>query len=190
MATINGRITSPALGSAHRRPPVADWSPDRVDAGVHQARQWGKRLGVAFLDLVKGFPLREILSRIRMGRSHTQASDAGYAAGIQGAIEVIGAAGLLQMCHLGRLTGTLEATHEARTIRMTFETGRLATAASTERRGREAVIDFLAWTDGRFAFQPGATAEGGPISETTEFLILDACRILDEKAARPDCPQE
>ena len=131
----------------------------------------------------RGSPLREILSRVQLRRGHPRAASAGRAPGMQGAIEVIGAAGLLQMCHLGRLTGTLEATHEARTVRMTFETGRLATAASTERRGREAVIDFLAWTDGRFAFQPGATAEGGPISETTEFLILDACRILDEKAA-------
>lgn len=131
----------------------------------------------------RGSPLREILSRFQLRKDHPPAPEARRATGMQGAIEVIGAAGLLQMCHLARLTGTLEATHEARTVRMTFEIGRLATAASQEEQGREAVMDFLAWTDGRFAFQPGATAQGGPISETTEFLILEACRILDEKAA-------
>jgi diguanylate cyclase (GGDEF)-like protein/PAS domain S-box-containing protein len=104
-------------------------------------------------------------------------------AGMQGAIEVIGAPGLLQMCYLGRLSGALEATHRARTIRMTFETGRLATATSEELQGRDAVMQFLAWTEGRFAFHPGATAEGGPISEPMDFLILEACRILDEKSA-------
>ena len=103
--------------------------------------------------------------------------------GVQGALEVIGATGLLQMCQQGRLTGALEATHEARTIRMTFETGRLAAATSEEAQGRDAVIQFLAWTEGRFTFQPGATAEGGPISESTDFLILEACRILDEASA-------
>jgi len=105
-------------------------------------------------------------------------------AGMQGAIEVIGAPGLLQMCHLGRLTGALEATYEARTIRMTFDTGRLATATSEEAEGRDAVMQFLAWTEGRFAFRPGATAEGGPISESADFLILEACRLLDEGSAR------
>jgi hypothetical protein len=107
---------------------------------------------------------------------------------MQGAIEVIGAPGLLQMCHLGQLTGALEATREARTIRMTFETGRLASATSEEAQGRDAVLQFLAWTEGRFAFQLGASAEGRPISEPTNFLILEACRILDEKSAkRIDC---
>jgi hypothetical protein len=101
---------------------------------------------------------------------------------LQGTIEVIGAAGLLQMCHLFRLTGALEATSEFRTVRMTFETGRLATATSEEAQGRDAVIAFLAWTEGRFAFQPGATAVGEPISEPTDFLILEACRILDERS--------
>jgi hypothetical protein len=91
--------------------------------------------------------------------------------------------GLLQIIH-GRLTGALEATRGARTIRMTFETGRLASATSEEAQGRDAVIQFLAWTEGRFAFQPGARAEGGPISEPADFLILEACRLLDEGSAR------
>jgi hypothetical protein len=87
------------------------------------------------------------------------------------------------MCHLERLSGALEATHEARTIRMTFETGRLTAAASLEAQGRDAVMEFLAWTQGRFAFHAGADAEGEPISEPMDFLILEACRLLDEKSA-------
>jgi Domain of unknown function (DUF4388) len=103
--------------------------------------------------------------------------------GLQGAIEVIGAVGLLQMCHLFQLTGALEATRGTRTVRMTFEAGRLARASSEEAPGRDAVLEFLAWTDGHFAFQNGATADGEPISEPTDFLILEACRILDERSA-------
>jgi len=104
-------------------------------------------------------------------------------AGMHGALEVCGALGLLQMCHVGRLSGALEATHAARTIRMTFETGRLAAATSERAKGREALMEFLAWTEGRFAFHPGATAGDGPISEPMDFLMLEACRILDETAA-------
>ncbi len=102
---------------------------------------------------------------------------------MEGPIEVLGAPGLLQMCHQGALTGALEATREAETIRMTFDKGRLASATSDEADGREAVVQFVGWTEGRFVFDPGATAEGAPISEPTNFLILEACRLLDEKSA-------
>jgi diguanylate cyclase (GGDEF)-like protein/PAS domain S-box-containing protein len=104
-------------------------------------------------------------------------------AGLQGALEIIGAPSLLQMCQVGRLSGTLEATHATRTIRMTFEAGQLTAAASVEAQGRNAVMEFLAWTQGRFAFHSGANAGGEPISEPMDFLILEACRILDEKAS-------
>jgi EAL domain-containing protein (putative c-di-GMP-specific phosphodiesterase class I)/PleD family two-component response regulator len=129
--------------------------------------------------------VQEILSRMQilMERYEQAGAAARGGAGMEGPIEVLGAPGLLQMCHQGCLTGALAATHEAGTIRMTFDKGRLATARSEEAQGREAVIQFLAWTEGRFAFEPGATAEGEPIAEATDFLILEACRILDEKSA-------
>jgi diguanylate cyclase (GGDEF)-like protein len=114
-----------------------------------------------------------------VSRVHTAEGPGG--AGLQGALDVFGAPGLLQMCHIGRLSGTLEASHEARTIRMSFDAGRLTTAASQEAQGRDAVMEFLAWTQGRFAFHPGATAAGALISEPMDFLILEACRLLDEK---------
>jgi hypothetical protein len=66
---------------------------------------------------------------------------------------------------------------------MTFESGRLTAAAAEPAQGRDAVMEFLAWTRGRFAFHPGATAGGGAVSEPTDFLILEACRLLDEKSA-------
>jgi hypothetical protein len=73
--------------------------------------------------------------------------------------------------------------HEALTIRMTFESGQLVSAGSEEAQGRAAVIQFVAWTGGRFAFQPGAVAEGGEVSEPTDSLILEACRLFDERSA-------
>jgi len=132
-----------------------------------------------------GFSVHEILRHMQllMQRYAPARAAALGSAGVQGVIDLLGAPGLLQMCHRGGLTGALEVTHEARTIRMTFDNGRLATATSDETQGRDAVIQFVAWAGGRFTFQPGATAEGAPISEPTEFLILEACRILDEKSA-------
>ena len=133
----------------------------------------------------RGSSVREILTRMQLlMHRYAQAGAAGLGgSGMQGAIDVVGAPGLLQMCHLGRLTGVLEATHAAQTVRMTFAAGGLVTAASDERQGREAVIQFLAWTEGYFSFLHGATAEGGALSEPTDSLILEGCRILDERSA-------
>jgi hypothetical protein len=103
--------------------------------------------------------------------------------GMQGTIELMGAPGLLQMCHQGGLSGALEVTRAGRTTRMTFEAGRLARASSDESDGRDAVIEFVAWPDGRFSFEPGASTGGAAIDEPTNLLILDACRILDERTA-------
>jgi hypothetical protein len=87
------------------------------------------------------------------------------------------------MCNLGRLTGVLEATHATQTVRMTFAAGELVTAISDEAQGRAAVIQFLTWTQGQFAFLHGATADGGALCEPTDALILEGCRILDERSA-------
>jgi diguanylate cyclase (GGDEF)-like protein/PAS domain S-box-containing protein len=103
--------------------------------------------------------------------------------GMQGDLERIGVPSLLRICHLGELTGTLEVTHEAQTVRMAFDGGRLATAASEDAQGRDAVIQPMAWSEGRFSFRPGATAVGGPIFGPTDLLILDACRALDARSA-------
>jgi DNA-binding response OmpR family regulator len=151
---------------------------------AYDERQRGAEVG-ADQSVSIGSSVHEILSRmhILMKRCAEMQAVAAGGADLEGAIEVLGAPGLLQMCHQGKLTGALEVTHESRTIRMTFADGRLTTAISEEAQGREAVILFVAWTGGRFTFQPGATAEGGPISEPTEFLLLEACRILDEQTA-------
>ncbi len=89
----------------------------------------------------------------------------GPGAGMQGALDVIGAASLLQICRIALLSGALVATHEARTIRMTFEMGRLAAATSGNAQGRDAVQEFLTWTRGRFAFHPGVAAVPIPSCE-------------------------
>ncbi len=132
-----------------------------------------------------GSSVHEILSRMQLlMQRYAQATEVTLGgASVRGSIEVLGAAGLLQMCHQAELTGALEVTYAAQTIRMAFDYGRLATASSDEAQGREAVMQFLTWAGGRFTFQPGPVAEGGSISEPTEYLILEACRLLDEKSA-------
>jgi hypothetical protein len=149
---------------------------------AYDERQRGPQAG-ADLSVSIGPSVHEILCRMQLLMLSYALAGTAALGGVKGAVEVPGAPGLLQMCHQGRVTGALEVTFESRTISMTFDRGRLTTAISEEAQDRDAVIQFVAWTGGRSEFQPDATAEGGPILEPTELLILDACRILDETSA-------
>lgn len=157
----NGQVHAP-------RPPTA------ATARLEEA---GPRRVLEQSELVREYRPAHGLTPHRVSRV-----DGSDLAGMEGTLDVFGAPGLLQMCQLGRLSGALEASHQARTIRMTFVAGRLAAASSEQAQGREAVLEFLAWTEGRFTFHPGASAGGGLISEPVDLLILEACRILDEKS--------
>jgi EAL domain-containing protein (putative c-di-GMP-specific phosphodiesterase class I)/CheY-like chemotaxis protein len=151
---------------------------------THDEQDRGNEAG-AEPEVSRGSSVHDILGRMEfLMKRYGQAGTAGRGgAGMEGDVGVIGASGLLHMCYRGRLTGVLKATHEGQTVSMAFEIGWLASALSDGAQGREAILQFLAWTEGRFVFRPGAIMAGGPISEPTDFLILDACRVLDQRAA-------
>ena len=144
-----------------------------ADVALYRAKEEGRGNGEIGPEPARD-PAR---GRVRGGDEHG-------GAGLHGALEVIGAPSLLQMCQIGRLSGTLEATHATRTIRMTFEAGELTAATSVEAQGRSAVMEFLAWTQGRFAFHSGANAGGEPISEPMDFLVLEAVESSTRRRAR------
>ena len=127
---------------------------------------------------------QEILHRIQLlMRRYALAASASEGGSMEGAVEVLGPAGLLLVCQRAELSGTLEARRPAETLRMRFEKGALVDAASNEEQGRAAVFQFVAWERGRFTFQQGATSAGETIKERTDLLILEACRKFDEQAA-------
>ena len=139
-----------------------------ADAALYRAKSQGRGNGDLEGDLLAEHqPAREG----PFDRSHGVEGPGG--AGMQGALDVIGAASLLQICRIARLSGALVATQAARTIRMMFEAGRLAAAISGDAQGRDAVLEFLTWTCGRFAFHPGASAGAGRILDGTPIAGIE-----------------
>lgn len=130
----------------------------------------------------KHTPPRELLIRIgvvlnrfaRLGASREQTT------GMQGRLELVGSAGLLQMCHLGQLSGELTAGHEGAEVRIRFRDGEIVGASSGELEGEPALLVYLAWTEGSFRFVPGDGGKGSALGETFSQLLLEACRKLDE----------
>lgn len=129
----------------------------------------------------KGTPSHEILIRLQLllsryadvrGRRKTDA-------GLEGGIEMIGATGLLQMCHLNRFTGTCTVRSGERWVQIQMRGGEVLGARSPLHEGEQAVFELLAWTRGHFEFVAGDPGPGEPIARF-DYLLLEGCRLLDE----------
>jgi DNA-binding response OmpR family regulator len=135
--------------------------------------------------LVKPAPSREALVRLELVLKRFSVEDGspeGLGAGLRGAIELMGAPAVLQICNLNQLTGVLVARRGSQSLRIAFRRGQIVSATSADRRGAEVVYDFIAWTQGLFDFDRDAVlAEGAPMEDDFNALLLEACRRLDER---------
>lgn len=102
--------------------------------------------------------------------------------GLEGGIELIGATGLLQMCHLGRFTGTCTVRSGDTWVQVRMREGEILGARSPRVTGEEAVFELLAWTRGHFEFVVGDPGAGSPLARF-DYLLLEGCRRLDEARA-------
>lgn len=131
--------------------------------------------------------VRELLIRVQLIlRRYVELGRAQPGRSLAGEIDVLGATGLLQMCHLSRLSGTCEVRAGERVFEARFRKGELIGAQSEGRTGEAAVFDFLSWTSGYFAFTSGDPGSGDPIGEGFNQMLLEGCRRLDESSrSRP-----
>lgn len=89
----------------------------------------------------------------------------------------------LQACHLAEMTGTLRAYSRGRWIRVALEEGEIVAADSSEARGMQALLAFAAWTEGDFTFVGGPRPSGTRVRGAFDWILLEVCRRLDERAA-------
>jgi DNA-binding response OmpR family regulator len=104
---------------------------------------------------------------------------------LRGAVELVGTSAILQVGHLGRLSGVLAAHRGSHSIRIAFLQGEIVSATSNDRRGPEVVYDFISWDRGLFEFHTGAPGEGPFFRADFNALVLEGCRRLDERHRTP-----
>ena len=134
--------------------------------------------------LSKDTPVRELLIRIQLILKRF--SDLGSAplvesdTAMHGRLDLVGAPGVLQMCHLGLLTGVLTVRSGSQTIEIGFRGGKVISAKGEDVDGAEAVFRFVSWTRGQFDFAEADPGPGQNLAESFDQLLLEGCRRLDE----------
>jgi len=120
-------------------------------------------------------------SRGRGGGGDGAGSFGGEGAGLKGAVELVGAPAVLQICHLNQLTGVLVARRGSQSVRIAFRHGQVVSAVGPDHEGPLVVYDFVGWPQGQFEFDRDAVIEGAPVSADFNALLLEGCRRLDER---------
>jgi hypothetical protein len=91
---------------------------------------------------------------------------------------------ILQAVHIAELTGTLHARRGAELATVAFTRGEIAAAETLECEGVDALVALNQWTDGHFEFMAGHAARAAEVSGSFNYLMLEACRRLDEARAQ------
>lgn len=104
------------------------------------------------------------------------------AAGFSGAISVSQLPDLLQLYTLSMASGALTLQQVSAVGTIWFDRGDIVHAQCGSTAGAEAVFEMLAWQGGDFSFARSVQAPERTIDTAWQGLLLEGCRLLDERA--------
>lgn len=102
--------------------------------------------------------------------------------GVSGSLKEMSIPDLVQILSHGRKTGQLKLTSGAQRGEIHFVAGDIYNALFENHRGEEAFFAMLKFKDGSFALDPGFAADERIINMTSEMLLLEGMRRMDEEA--------
>jgi len=108
-------------------------------------------------------------------------------ASLSGELGLIGLFDLSQLLLLNGATGRLVIQQGQRRAFLIYEQGRIVNAVDDEKReGENAAYEIFSWKAGRFEFRPERPGSPRRIDVTTEALMLEAARRIDESGDAPE----
>lgn len=100
----------------------------------------------------------------------------------RGALGSMGMPEICQMILLARRSGRLCLLAEGeKEAYLHFVNGQIYYAETSSQQGEEAALHILSIVKGYFTFQPGITTQTRNVVASTEKLLFEAMRLLDEK---------
>jgi predicted regulator of Ras-like GTPase activity (Roadblock/LC7/MglB family) len=100
--------------------------------------------------------------------------------GFEGAVAGLTLPDVIQMNALNRFSGGITVHYRQKTGVIFFRDGEIIHAEQGEEIGEAAFYEILRWPGGKFDLKPKVTTTSFTIREGWKFLLLEACRLVDE----------
>ena len=146
-----------------------------VRTGVQPALQ-----GLVQDVLQKPFQLADVLARIEELLSRAPSAALPESQELEGSLVQLPLPDLLQMLKLNKRSGRLELSRAGEEGAVVVAEGRPADASLGTVQGEKALFRLLSWTEGNFAFRPGAPPSVARISRGMDDALLEGMRQADE----------
>jgi CheY-like chemotaxis protein len=131
---------------------------------------------------------KKVLERVYWEKMQKEAPQEGV---IRGRLSEMNIIDLLQSLELGQKTCGLTVTQDVETCRMFFAEGQISHAESGSVQGDQAVYGVVGWADGSFQIDFNARSEKRTTTQSTQGLLMEALRLLDEQNRGPsEAPSE
>jgi hypothetical protein len=104
--------------------------------------------------------------------------------GVKGRLKDMSLVDVIQIFNAERKTAAIHLGSDMGYGRVFIERGNIVHAAYREFTGAEALYQLLAWKDGEFDVEPDAAAPEHTIKGSSEQLLLEGLRRLDESNAK------
>lgn len=105
---------------------------------------------------------------------------------VEGSLDQLALADLLQLFGLNSKSGTLFLTRHAERGTVQLQNGQIVNALLGRVDGEKALYRLLLWTSGTFRFSPGEISASAKITAPTDHLIMEGFRLGDEAAEQTE----
>jgi Domain of unknown function (DUF4388) len=116
---------------------------------------------------------------------------AGEPEGFEGAVAGLSLSDVIQLNGNNGFSGCITVQYGASVGRIFFREGRIIHAEQGGKSGEDAFCDIMEWRSGRFSLEPNVSTTSQSIHMSTQFVLLEAHRLIDERRAgrAPAAPQ-
>jgi CheY-like chemotaxis protein len=120
---------------------------------------------------------KKVVDRIHLEKLQSRAARPGV---IQGRLEEMGVAELMQSLEMGQKSCRLLLHHGGQLAELFFAAGQCKDARLGELEGDGVVFEAVNWLDGEFEIEFGASSERTTTTRSTTGLLMEAMRLMDE----------
>lgn len=139
----------------------------------------------------KPYIRNELLARIKglLGRLERARQSTLSSTGVKGNLKDMSMSDILQVLNVGKRTAAVHISKGESRGSIFVTEGKVVHARCGDVRGEDALFNIMAWEDGSFLVEGGATTNIKSINHSTEMILLEGYKRMDEGKMRGAPPQ-